>query len=224
MSLEILRQMGMSDEKIQEKLLDTIARRFLSESHSDVFCDEEDYEASFGDDEDLTDEEIADRKKQADDLRKESTMNKLLGTHLRRHFNKMFAGAASAMGTQVVQPILQEMIAKKVFQHTNQWGEPKGESKTCMEFLEAHCKSYLLEEVDAKGRSKDECNQWDGRDWKKAGQRLDVLIKKECDDRVRDVVRDATVAAAKAVGEAYRERINMAVTMAIDAVKIDVKK
>jgi hypothetical protein len=225
MSLEILRQMGMTDEQIQEKLLDTIASRFLSSTHPDVFDDEDDYELAFNENsDDLSDEERAGRQTQVEALRKEASIHKLLGTHLRRHFEKMFAGAVSSLGTQFVQPILQEMISKKVFQHTNTWGEPKGDPKTSMEFLESHCKNYLLEEVDENLQSKEECSQWNRDRWKSAGKRIDVLVKKGCSERVREVVKEATAAAAKAVGEAYREKINCAVSMAIDSVKIEVKK
>ena len=225
MSLDILRQMGMTDQQIQEKLLDTIARKFLAENHHDVFDDEEDYSLAFQDNiDDLDEADRTKREQEIEALRREASMHKLLGTHLRKHFQRMFASAVSTMGTNVVLPILQEMISQKVFQKTNKWGERTGESQTVMEFLEAQCKGYLLEDVDAKGRTKEELGQYDSREWKSAGKRIDVIVQNECTNQVREVVKNATAAATKAVGEAYREKINVAVSMAIDSVKIEVKK
>jgi len=224
MALDVLRQLGMTDEQIQDRLIAKIASDFLRETHSDVFCDDEDFDP--GEDfEDLDESEREAKLKEIEALRKDASMMKLLGTHLRKHFVKEFSGAVEKMSTEVVEPILRQMITEKVFKKTNSWGERiSGETLTVMEFLEKQCKEYLLQDVNEKGKAKDECGDYDSRNWKNAGKRIDVMVESEVSSRISEAVQLASQASLKAVGAAYRDRINSAVTMALDSVRIDVRK
>lgn len=225
MSLEVLRSLGMSDEQIQKKIISKISDDFLRQQQPDLFSEDDDFAYRDDDDDELDDEDRAERDSERESLRKDASMIKLLSVHLRKHFKEQFSGALSQMTTEVVGPILRDLIQQKVFKQTNKWGEPVGgEVSTVMEFMEKKCKEYLLEDVDKDGKSVDECGQYNRDRWKKVGKRIDVLVETECDSRVSVAVKEACQAALTAVGEAYKDRITSAVSMAIGSVKIEVKK
>lgn len=79
----------------------------------------------------------------------------------------------SDLAEKHVLPNVSSYIEKLALTETNRWGEKKGQTVTFIEYLVQRADQYMREQVDFKGKSKDES---DGYSWKGTQTRITYLV------------------------------------------------
>lgn len=122
------------------------------------------------------------------------------------------------IGNEVILPKVTEMIENHIVQHTNEWGEAKGEPKTFVEHLIARADYYMQEPVNHNGKTKKE----DNYNWRKNTTRICYLV----DSHLQYSISVAMAAALKDANSSIAEGLKKAVSIQIDQVRarLDKKK
>lgn len=126
----------------------------------------------------------------------------------------------SALAAEHLLPRIGEMIEKTNMRKTNQYGEPKGEPMTFIEYIASRADAYMSEDVDHNGKSKVESG--DSYNWRASGPRMTVLMR----NYIRDTLENHAKAAIKDVNQVFAKNIEKAakdaITAAASALKVSV--
>jgi hypothetical protein len=126
----------------------------------------------------------------------------------------------SALAAVHVVPRVGELIERTNMRKTNQYGEPKGDSMTFIEYIASRAEAYMSEDVDCNGKSKAEAN--DSYNWRASGPRLTVLMRMYIRDTLeahaKKAVSDVNTVIAKNIAKAAQD----AITSAASALKVSV--
>ncbi len=116
----------------------------------------------------------------------------------------------AALAAEHLLPRVGELIESANMRKTNTWGEPVSAQMTFKEYLGHRAETYMTEDVDCNGKSKEEASG--GYGWTKSGPRLTVLmklyIKESMEKAARAAVNDVNKALAKSLETAARDAIH----------------
>lgn len=114
-----------------------------------------------------------------------SQMQKALETHITAQIN----ASVKALADEHVLPHVHSIIEGIVLQKTNQWGEKNGQPVTFVEYLVQRADTYMREDVNHDGQSKEETN--DSYNWRKHTTRMTHAINKHLQFEIKRAMGDA---------------------------------
>lgn len=126
----------------------------------------------------------------------------------------------AALAAEHVLPRVGEMIESANMRKTSQYGEPKGEPMTFLEYIASRAEVYMSEDVDYHGQSKEESK--DSYSWRKSGQRMTVLMKLYIQDTLEKHAKSAISDVNKVIAKNIEQAARDAITAAASAVKVSV--
>ncbi|WP_434286268.1 hypothetical protein [Celeribacter sp. SCSIO 80788] len=126
-NIQLLKDLGMTEEQIVEKVVGQIADQMLYGKIGDLDYDEVECGGS------------TNFRKAVDDLIK-----------------KRIDAAVEAVAAKHTLPNVSEYLENLCLQKSNEWGEKKGEEVTFIEYLTQRADTYMREPVDHSGKSKSE--------------------------------------------------------------------
>lgn len=94
---------------------------------------------------------------------------------------------------QRIDTILKDKLESFDFPDTNNFGEPKGPTRTMREFIDAEVKNHLQQEVDYQGKPKTER-------YGNGEPRLNFLTKEATNRAIDEMVKSAAVAIRSQIG------------------------
>lgn len=120
-------------------------------------------------------------------------------------------------------PKTDELIENLVITKTNTWGESTGEKWSLVEYLVKSAETYMTEDVDMNGRSKEECKRRGDSFRGKGYPRMSYLV----DKNLRFAVQDATEKIMKSANEqlvgGLKETVEKSLKSIVDNIKVQVK-
>lgn len=122
MQKETLEMIGLSQEELQNRVVEQIVRSFTGDYIG----------PSFGDDDVWNETQI--------------------GQKIRKQFNEIVDAQVEAICSEHLEKKIEDLILATVFQKTNQWGERQGEPMTFKEYLADYAENWLTEKLDRNGK------------------------------------------------------------------------
>lgn len=119
-----------------------------------------------------------------------------------------------------IAPVINERIADFVIQQTNRFGEKTGESLTLTEYLIQFAKSWMKQEVDSSGKTREECGSYS---YVKKGQRLQVAIDNQLDFHIKNAMTEILKAAHETLGESLSAAVQTQLKEITKKIKVDIK-
>lgn len=120
-----------------------------------------------------------------------------------------------------ILPNAQQYIENVTLQHTNSWGEKKGESVTFREYLVQRAHDYMTEQVDHDGYAKGEKNSMGG--WRPYGTRIEHMIERHLKYHIHSAMEDAMKQANSSIAEGLNEAVRVKIDEIRNKIKVDVK-
>lgn len=125
----------------------------------------------------------------------------------------------SALAAEHIVPRVGEMIEQANLRKTNNYGEPKGEPMSFVEYIASRAEAYMAEDVDINGKSK---TDGDSYNWRSCGPRLTVLMKSYIRDTLETHARKALVDVNSVIVKNFEKAARDAITSAGSSIKIAV--
>jgi hypothetical protein len=180
MDLQTLKSLGLDIESLGDRIVDQCVEALLRSTGFDPETEEE--------------------------TRYESRFKREIEARIQKAVDSKIA----ALAEEHLLPRVGEMIEAANLRQTNNYGEPKGEPMTFIEYIAARAEAYMSEPVDCQGKTKQE----GGYGWKSEGPRLTVLmklhIKDTLDKEAKAAVCDVNKVIAKNIEQAAKDAINSA--------------
>lgn len=149
---------------------------------------------------------------------RETTYESRFKREIEKRLQEAVDAKISALAAEHLVPKVGELIEKTNMRKTNQYGEPKGESMTFIEYIASRADAYMSEDVDYNGKSKAESG--DSYNWRSCGPRLTVLMRNYIRDTLekhaKQAITDVNQVIAKNIEKAARD----AITSAASAIKV----
>jgi hypothetical protein len=124
--------------------------------------------------------------------------------------------------TELVAPNVVQMIETIQLQETNRWGEPKSTpALTFKEYLTQRVDAYIREQVDYKGKAKDEDGNSYG--WSGRTTRIAYMINQHIHYTIEAAMKDALKTANNSIGKSLEDAVNLALKQVTVNVKTEVK-
>jgi hypothetical protein len=125
------------------------------------------------------------------------------------------------IGQEELVPIVKDLVTSHTLQHTNQWGEAKGEALTFTEYLVQRANHYLKEEVNHDGKSKSEVrgSSWYGAKTTRIAHMIDKYLNYEISRAMVAAVESANVSIADGLADATK----IALRQIADNLNVEVK-
>jgi len=121
----------------------------------------------------------------------------------------------AALAEAHILPKIGEMVERANLRATNQWGEPKGEAMSFIEYLASRADAYMSEQVNDAGQSKAEAKD---SYWRPSGSRVTVLMKLYIQDHLNRAAQAAVKDVNKAVAQGIEAAAVTAIRNAADAI------
>lgn len=167
-----LKQLGFTQEELQERVVERIVNQVMIDKVYDHESDSE-----------------YDRHSQ---FREE--LKKRVKTRIDEKIDEL--------AQQFVLPNVSEYIETLTLQHTNQYGERKGEPVTFIEYLVARAKDYMQERVDHSGQDKATANSYG---WNGKQTRITYLIEKHLQYSIETAMKDSLKIATGEIANGIAE-------------------
>lgn len=116
-------------------------------------------------------------------------------TTLDKYIKDRIQAEIEKIGEIHVAPKLHELIEGVTFQETNKWGEPKKEPLTLKEYLIGAAERYMTEEVDFKGKTREQ----DSYNWSRYGTRISYMINEYLGFHIEKMMKESLETANKAL-------------------------
>lgn len=180
MDLQTLESLGLNIELLGDRIVDQCVEALLESTGLDPETEEE--------------------------TRYESRFKREIEARIQKAVDSKIA----ALAEEHLLPRVGEMIEAANLRQTNNYGEPKGEPMTFIEYIAARAEVYMSEPVDRQGKTGSE----GGYNWKPEGPRLTVLmrlhIKDTLDKHAKAALTDVNKVIANNIAEAAKDAINSA--------------
>lgn len=124
-----LSSIGITEEEIQNRVVASLVEGLMNKSYYD-------YE-------------------EGQEIQAYSEFGKRLNAALKSAIDAKF----DALVESQIQPLIAAKVDALVIQQTNQWGEKKKEPVTFLEYLVDRADKFMVEPVDSKGRTREECER-----------------------------------------------------------------
>lgn len=190
MDIKTLEALGVSPEVLGDRIVDQAVEVLLSASGFDPDTEEE--------------------------TRYESRFKREIENRIQKAVDEKIAALAAVH----LVPKVGEMIEKANLRKTNQYGEPKGEPMTFIEYIASRADAYMSEDVDLNGKSKAEAN--DSYNWRACGPRLTVLMRSYIRDTLEKAAKTALTDVNKVVAQNIEKAARDAIASAASAIKVSV--
>jgi hypothetical protein len=188
MDLQTLESLGLDIESLGDRIVDQCVEVLLRSTGFDPETEQE--------------------------TRYESRFKREIDTRIQKAVDTKIA----ALAEEHLLPRVGEMIESANLQQTNNYGEPKGEPKTFIEYIVARAEAYMSEPVNWKLKTRQE----ESYNWSNEGTRLTVLmklhIKDTLDKEAKAAVSDVNKVIAKNIAQAAKD----AIAAASDSLKVSV--
>lgn len=134
-----------------------------------------------------------------------SLFNKKLQQFIMQHIDESIRKIAE----KYVLPHVTEMVENLVLQETNKWGEKIGKPLTFKEYFVFKAESYMTEQVDLSGKSKNEAKDsyWTGRE-SRIENMVQGNLKHTIEVAMKDVIKTANNALVGGIQETVRIKLN----------------
>lgn len=189
MSEVTLENLGITKEDVMEKVVDSICKRLLGTNE---------YDEEVGCYLDV-------------DSKFKMQLNQKIQDEIKERFDKF--------AEQHIGPLLAEKIESMVLQVTNKWGEKKGEPVSLTEYIMERAESYLQEEVNYNGKTK----QQEGYGFRAASTRLlheiDNHLHYSISSALKEIINDGN----KQLAESLRKACGFQLDEIKKNLKIDIK-
>lgn len=119
-----------------------------------------------------------------------------------------------------VLPSMEEYIETATLQATNDWGTPKGDPMTFVEYLVARAEAYMTEGVNYEGKTKAE-NRYDS--WKKTQTRIAHMVDRHLHYSIETAMKNALQVANNAISEGIQEAVKIKLAEVVEKLKVEVK-
>lgn len=129
---------------------------------------------------------------------------------------------AERVAKESIEPLVRGQIESVCLQRTNEWGEPKGESMTFVEYLVKRAEAFLVERVDHKGETKAQSrsSSWNHRDTQ---TRITYMIDKHLQYSIKTAMEGALKRADSAIAEGIAEAVRIKLAEVSAKLKVEVK-
>jgi hypothetical protein len=124
----------------------------------------------------------------------------------------------SALAEEHLIPRVGQMIESANLQHTNNYGEPKGEPLTFIEYIVSRAECYMSEPVNWKGKTRQE----ESYNWSLEGPRLAVLMKLHIKETLEKEAKSAVSDVNKVIAKNIEAAAKSAIASAANSLKVSV--
>lgn len=190
MDIKTLEALGISPEDLGERIVDQAVDVLLNTSGFNPDTEEE--------------------------TRYESRFKREIEKRIQKAVDEKIASLASVH----LVPKVGQMIETANMRKTNQYGEPKGDPMTFIEYIASRADAYMSEDVDSNGKSKAESG--DGYNWRSSGPRLTVLMKMYIQDTLNKSAKEAVTDVNKVIAKNIEKAAKDAIASASGAIKVSV--
>jgi hypothetical protein len=176
LSLEAL---GITTEELQDRVIDKIVGRILTNREWDYETEEE-YESN------------------SDFARK-----------LKKRVQEMIDQKINDMADKHILPNVSQYIENLTLQETNKWGEKKGESVTFIEYLANRAEEYMREEVDLDGKGKGEqaSYSWSGSKQSRITYLIHRHLQYSISEAMKNALKIANASIADGIQETVKMKL-----------------
>ena len=126
----------------------------------------------------------------------------------------------AALAEEHVLPNVKTFIDNLVLQQTTEWGTKVGRPVTFIEYLTHQAETYMTEQVNYEGKSK---NQSDGYSWKGTQTRLTNLVHQHLHYSIETAMKDALKIANNAIAQGIQETVKIKLAEIAAQLKVEIK-
>lgn len=126
------------------------------------------------------------------------------------------------LGDQHVIPKVAEIIERLTIQRTNEWGEKRGGSFSFVEYLIDRANTYMQEQVNSNGESKDQSR--DTYNWRASTTRIVYAVNKHLHDHMETALKQALSQANSAVALGLEQAVKMALAEVSSKLSVKVSR
>lgn len=192
MDIKTLESLGINPESLGDRIVDQAVAALLNASGFDPDTEQE--------------------------MRYESRFKREIAERIKNAVDENIAALAAVH----LVPRVGELIEKADMRKTNAYGETKSPSMTFKEYISHRADSYMTDEVDFQGNSKDELEARGAStyNWRPAGCRLTVLMKMYIKETMEKAAKDALTDVNKAIAKSVEKAARDAIASAAGAIKV----
>jgi hypothetical protein len=184
-----LAELGLTKEELQERVVEKICERMLSE-HA--------YHPEDG----------------------EYKENSKFSTEIQKLVKERLNKSINDLAEQHILPNVSRYVENLTLQETNRWGEKSGKTMTFIEYLVARAESYLREDVNFEGKSKEENS---GYSWSKSQTRIVWLVNKHLQYSIESAMKEAVRTINDAVTEGLEKTVKVKLEEIAKSLKVNLK-
>lgn len=152
-----------------------------------------------------------------DEFKTDSEFAKTLDAHVRKRVDETI----NALAEKHVLPNVSSYIENLTLEQTNKWGERVGRPVTFIEYLTQRAESYMTEQVNFEGKSKEEAGYgWSGS---AAQTRIAHLIHRHLHYSIENAIRAALKDASSHIAKGIEETVKLKLGEVLKALTLEVK-
>jgi len=145
-----------------------------------------------------------------------------LSARLRKEIQERIDDAIRLVADKHITPQLVDKIESITLQQTNEWGEKKGEPVSFIEYLTKRTEKFMVEPVDANGRSQEECRRRGDSFYGKGTTRIAQAIDKHLEYSIKSAMEKALADAQSTITVSLTEACKLALTEVQSKLKVQV--
>lgn len=150
-----------------------------------------------------------------DETERQTQLAKRLEKRAKQAIDKAVEGIAQ----RHVFPGIAQMVENLSLQLTNQWGEKRGATVTFLEYLTSRADSYLREEVNCDGKTREEAQ---GYTWKSSGTRVAFLVHRHLQYSIQTAMQEALVNANSSIVGGIEAAVKIKLREVADSMSVKV--
>lgn len=180
-----LESLGLSAETVQERLIDALCERVLFTVVMDHDGDDEGFRSS------------------------------KVGKMLDKLIKDRIDSDVAAIAEKHVLPRISEIIEGFCIQKTSEYGEPRGEKLSFVEYLIKRADEYIQEPVNHNGKSKSE----DGYNWSKNTTRISYMINSHLQYNIKAAMEAAMKTANASIAGGIEQAVKISLQQTLAKLK-----
>lgn len=188
MDITTLNALGISPEELGDRIVDQAVAALLSSTGFNPDTEEE--------------------------TRYESRFKREIEARIQKAVDEKIA----ALAAEHLIPRVGEMIEKANLRKTSNYGEPKGEPMTFIEYIANRAEAYMSEKVNSAGKTKEESDY----QWREAGPRLTILMRGYIQDTLEKHAKAALTDVNKVIAANLEKAARDAIQSAANGLKVAV--
>jgi hypothetical protein len=129
--------------------------------------------------------------------------------------------AVNSIADKYVLPKVEEMVENLTLQETNRWGEKTGKRMTFVEYLVARAETYMTEQVNYDGKSKEESR--DSYSFKGQCSRVAYMIHQHLHHSIKTAMEQALGNLNSTVAKGLEETVKLKLAETLASFKVTTK-